>query len=362
MQSKLRREREIQRDYVASLYDDFSKVRAIAEKHLRENPNVMAIWLFGSRARGNATQGRSAWDLGVITADEELPIKCEKDMQSLSSPAVENDILSFEIPVSLFRAKRTSVPHRACLIAAEGIPLAERNWQPQLLEPHERLRMDLHWFQIYCTMATAALTGISQLFDLLADLESNVVWYGRLKYFIADSQNLAESLIKCGFIWREVHVCWSHECNELADAAEAAAMESSFVDMVRRLEGAPVKDQGTRYEEINANQVLDAAKRIELLCSNMPSEFVSASKRFRERKNEAGMVLLDEHVRVFNAVLPYCAHHIRNARKPQSLDPTLVRRVEHRAVVQSIWQQQDLLAACFEQAASQLRTAFSNSR
>lgn len=357
--TRLRVERELQREHVAHLYGDFRHVQAAAQRHLSANSSILAIWLFGSRARGNVTKGRSGWDLAVITEEEETPtFESGSLTYCISAQHVENDIRCFEIPLNLFNAKRISVGHCAFLVAAEGIPLAERNWKLPLLQPNERLHMDLRAFRIFLTMINTALLDIGQVYEGLADIGSSRAWYGKSKTFVSDSQDLAEGFIKTGFVWRAVHVFWSHKFIELADEARKAGIDTAFVQLIRRLDGASAKDEGSRYEEIVERKVFLAAKRIENLCFAMPDEFVSATRKLTEDNNAAGLNLLLENIESFALLLNRSAQRLQDAQIPSSFASVHVGTTADRSVIETVWRQRNAIVACFEKVASQLQSAF----
>ncbi len=208
-----------------------------AEAVVRDNPEVSAVLLFGSRARGDHRPD-SDWDLAFVTCGERVRRRAPAGWRRPDGFRVD----CVQVPAAVLRLKANALRHVACPIAREGRLLVGAWQKPRKLE---RPAMELEQYETLLQGAfrfvDLAARDAASLPDALGERQDAAICHNIVSW----SADAAEYLAKAMLGRLGVDYLRTHDLEKLAELFGDA--HPGLRDAVRALNGDSRLDHVAGY-------------------------------------------------------------------------------------------------------------------
>ena len=252
-----------------------------AEAALAANPEISAVLLFGSRARGDHRPD-SDWDLAFVTCGEKIE---RKDPEGWRPPGGGMTIDCLQVPLAELERKANALAHIACPLVREGQVIAGVWKRPAA---GERPVMEE---EEYAKFLRRSLNILGRAAAIPAEIPTALGpgWdTDECGFFVAWSADATEFLAKAMLGRTGVEIPRTHNLGALA--ARFGDAHPELREAIGALNGATQEDHTAGYEaRLDADAGRRAALRLSRAVRLMAAELHAAAgdERFRDFAGEA---------------------------------------------------------------------------
>ena len=249
-------------------------LRRWATRMVRERDELLAVVLFGSRARGTARPD-SDWDLALI-AETGQP-----DARPAAVPELGEQVQAISIPPAVLRSKRNAPGHIARNVLLDGrllagsLPAVGKIRRNPPMQPQEFQRMSSAILQ------TVEMAGAS--FNRAAEAATGGdpdSCYASAVSFVQFTADAAEHLAKLMLVRRGLQPARTHDLHALAQQLENAgpSHREDEAARIRAMNGETSRHHQAAYSGITPDDVRHAAGRLQAFTGTVSGEFREAAR------------------------------------------------------------------------------------
>ena len=244
-----------------------------ASRMVRERDDLLAVVLFGSRARGTARPD-SDWDLALIAETGQL------DAFPAPVPELGEQVQAISIPPSILRTKRNAPGHIARNVLLDGrllagsLPTVGKIRRNPPMQPQEFQRMT-DPIQEAVVMAGASFTRAFEA-GAAGDLDDS---HGPAVSFVRSIADAAEHLGKLMLVRRGLQPARTHNLETLARQLENAERGrwANEAGRIHAMNGAARRHHQAPYTGVRPDDIRHAANRLQAFCRTVSEEFREAA-------------------------------------------------------------------------------------
>ena len=248
-----------------------------ADRMVRERDDLLAVVLFGSRARGTARPD-SDWDLALI-AETGQPTVEHATVTELGDLGVEVQAVS--ISPAVLRSKRNAPGHIARNVLLDGrllagsLPAVGKIRKSPPTQPQEFQRIT---GPIQRAFKSAGI-GFADAAEAVAAGDTDACYEAAVS-FVQCTADVSEHLAKLMLVRRGLQPARTHDLDELAQQLEDAdpVRWSNEAARIRAMNGQTRRHHQAAYTVVSPDDVRHAASRLQAFSDAVSEEFREAAR------------------------------------------------------------------------------------